>query len=608
VTNRALASSTPLTTLVAALLGTTLLTGAAQAQQAAPPVDPRSAPGPAPDVGAPEAADPDLRRRPGTPVPAPVDQTGVPRPRLNLPSESVPLPDRWRILETLGKKDNVLDPYAQNTLKGDKPVFDDWFVVANIISDSVYEPRSFPTPIGVQSSDEPDSNDLFGGVDQHVLVHTLIANLTVLKGRTAYKPPDYEFRFTPAWQVNYASVDEARVLYADPARGTTRRDQHIGLQELLIDYHIRNVSTRYDFDSIRVGIQPFNADFRGFLFQDSQLGVRLFGNRDNNIWQYNLAWFRRMEKETNSGLNTIEEPLRHDDVFLANVYHQDFPIIGLTSQATVAYNRNRDRDGPFFDSNKFQVRPAPFGDQRPREYDVGYAGVSVDGRVERLNLSASFYGAFGEDRNNAFTSEKNDIRAFFFAAEPSVDFDWVRVRGSFVYATGDKDPYDGKETGFDAIFENPQIAGSDTSYWIRQSIPFIGGGGVALSNRNGLLPSLRPSKEQGQSNFLNPGLILGGAGADFDLTPEFRISANANYLWFDETAVLENLRMQGDIPRDIGADLSVAAIWRPWFIQNVVLRVSGAAMLPGKGFDALYDDGGKTDAYYSVLANLILSY
>ena len=36
-----------------------------------------------------------------------------------------------------------------------------------------------------------------------------------------------------------------------------------------------------------------------FPFQDLQLGIRLFGNRDNNLWQYNLAWFRKLEKDTN---------------------------------------------------------------------------------------------------------------------------------------------------------------------------------------------------------------------------------------------------------------------------------------------------------------------
>jgi hypothetical protein len=69
----------------------------------------------------------------------------------------------------------------------------------------------------------------------------------------------------------------------------------------------RSITT---FDSIRVGIQPFNADFRGFLFQDNQLGVRLFGDRDANRWQYNIAYFQRLEKDTNSGLNDLGEKVR----------------------------------------------------------------------------------------------------------------------------------------------------------------------------------------------------------------------------------------------------------------------------------------------------------
>ena len=81
------------------------------------------------------------------------------------------------------------------------------------------------------------------------------------------------------------------------------------------------------------------------------------------------------------------------------------------------------------------------------------------------------------------------------------------------------------EGGFDAIFENPQFAGADTSYFIRQSIPFVGGGGgVFLNGRNGVLMDLRSSKEEGQSNFNNPGTILLGAGADFDVLPELRVS------------------------------------------------------------------------------------
>ena len=63
---------------------------------------------------------------------------------------------------------------------------------------------------------------------------------------------------------------------------------------------------------------------------------------------------------------------------------------------------------------------------------------------------------------------------------------------------------------------------------------------------------------------------------------------------------------QADIGRRIGTDLSVAWTWRPFFTQNIVLRVSGAALLPGGGFKDLYGD--RHSSYYSLLGNLIVTY
>jgi hypothetical protein len=270
---------------------------------------------------------------------------------------------------------------------------------------------------------------------------------------------------------------------------------------------------------------------------------------------------------------------------------------------------NREGDEFYIDDNGFPARPSLLGDLRPRNYDVVYVGYNADGRIGRINLTASAYGAFGQDRYSFFTSRSAEIRSFFAAAEASYDQDWIRVRLSGLWASGDHDPYDDRETGFDAVFENPVFAGADTSYWIRQSIPFAGGGrAVFLNGRNGVLNSLRSSKEQGQSNFNNPGTMLVGAGGDFDLTPTFRLSTNANHLWFENTSSLEALRNEGSIPRDIGWDLSAAAIWRPKATQNIVARPSAAALLPGKGFRDLFDNSNGNRNYYSVLANVILSY
>jgi len=582
------------------------------------------------EVDAPPV-DPELiegRQRPGYTAPLP-ERTiqrneGAIRapPPEAFPRDQLPIPDRWRLIETLGLvRENLFDPYNQNTYKGDRPINrekvpwlpikgDDWFFVANLISDTVYEPRTFPIPVGIQTTQDPDRLDVFGNNFSTVLSQTFLVGAALLKGSTNFKPPSIEYRVTLAFNMNYVEVPERRVLFVEPSRGTTRFDSFVGVQEAFVDYHFTEFDTeRFDFISIRAGIQPFQSDFRGFLFNDQQLGVRLFGSRDNNRFQFNLGAFWRLEKDTNSGLNSIVQRPRDDFVFVANAYRQDFLIPALTSQITVAYNMNREGGRIEVDTNGFPVRPALLGDLRGRDYDVVYLGYNADGRIGRINLTASAYWALGENRNNIFTGEPAKINAQFGALEASYDKNWMRFRLSGAYASGDKDPFDNKETGFDAIFENPVFAGADTSYWIRQTIPFAGGGrAVSVNGRNGILNSLRSSKEQGQSNFVNPGLVLTGIGADFDLTPEFRLSTNANHLWFQNTQVLQVLRNEGSIPREIGFDLSAAAIWRPKATQNIVMRLSAAALLPGKGFRNLFDNLGTGREFFSVLANVVLTY
>ncbi len=602
------------------------------AQAELPPATPPAEQGPVvvAEPAEPPAVDNEIiegRRRPDytEPLPEEVTQTNVgavraPPPEA-FPVDQVPVPDRWRLIESLGVvKERWWDPYNQNTYKGDRPINpdkvpwlpitgDDWFFVVNAVSDTVFEPRTFPIPVGVQTTERPDSIDVFGKDASYVLSQTFIVGAALLKGSTAYKPPDVEYRVTLAGNINYVDVPERRVLFVEPSKPSHRFDHFVGVQEAFFDYHFRNVSDRYDFDSVRIGIQPFQADFRGFLFNDNQLGIRFFGTRDNNRFQYNFGGFWRLEKDTNSGLNAVLQTPRDDYVFYVNAYRQDFLIPALTSQLTFVWNANREAQDVQIDDNGFPVRPALLGSLRGRDYDVFYLGYNADGRIGRINLTGSAYYAFGEDRNSFFTDERADISAYFAALEASYDRDWMRFRLSAAYASGDSDPYDDVETGYDAIFENPVFAGADTSYWIRQTIPFAGGGrAISVNGRNGILNSLRSSKEQGQSNFNNPGLVLVGAGADFDITPEFRLSANANHLWFENTATLQALRNEGSIPKAIGWDLSAAAIWRPKATQNIVFRLSGAALVSGSGFEDLFTALDNPGTYYSVLANVVLTY
>ena len=211
-------------------------------------------------------------------------------------------------------------------LKGDRPLKhfplgkgQDWFVALSAVSDTVVEPRSFPTPVGVQTTSGPGSNDVFGRASSLLLSQTVTTGFSLIKGSTAYKPPEIELRVTLAYNYNYVDVNERRILSVKPSAPTHRTDGFLGVQEAFLDYHLRNTSARYDFDSVRIGIQGFQADFRGFLLNDNMLGIRFFGNRDNNRFQYNLAAFQRIEKDTNSGLNDLTQRLRKDWIFLANL-------------------------------------------------------------------------------------------------------------------------------------------------------------------------------------------------------------------------------------------------------------------------------------------------
>jgi hypothetical protein len=535
-----------------------------------------------------------------------VARSALSRPDLKDYVQSIPVPDRWRIVDSLDPNaygQNFFDPYHRNTLKADKPVFGDWFFNLNAFSDSVLELRDIPTAVGGATTARDDENDVFGQPRQTFFSQTLGTEFVLYEGDTVFKPPEYEFRLSPVFDFNRETVDELQEVNIDPRRGTSRNDDFVGLQSAFFDMHLRDVSDRYDFDSFRIGIQPFSTDFRGFLFQDNQPGVRFFGTRDDNTFQYNFAYFRRLTKDTNSGLNDLDRPPRHDDIFASNLYWQDMPVLGLTSQWTIVYDRDRERNHPYYDSNGFLERPAPLGAEIGRDYDVVYVGYNMDGHWNRWNLTTSIYLAGGRESTGTFIQQSDQVRAGFAALEVSRDFDWIRPRLSLLYASGDRNPFDRKATGFDAIEENPQFAGADSSFWIRQAVPLVGGGGVDLTPRDGVLNDLR-SGNNSQSNFTNPGIWLAGLGVDFDILPTLRVSANANYLSMPDPQVVEVARAQTGLSHSIGEDVSASVIYRPLLSQNIVLRASYARLITGSGYDGLFPN---SDLNY-FLFNVLLAY
>jgi hypothetical protein len=518
--------------------------------------------------------------------------------------------DRWRIVpppyELDERSRGPLDPYHQNRWKGDLPIRgDDLFLNLSLVSDTLIEGRTLPTPSGA-SQDRTGHPEFFGREGQSFGNENVAFSVDLFRGDTAFRPIDRRIKATVVANLNDLRVAENGVVNPDVRDGTTRTRGFLALQELFGEMKLKTLSPNFDFLSARAGIQPFSSDFRGFIFTDTNFGFRLFGTLASNREQWNLALFDRLEKDTNSGLNTFER--RDQQVLVANFYRQDTFVLGYTAQASI--HLLRDGASFHFDENGFLARPDPTGSFTPHEIRAVYLGLAGLGHVGRFNLDHALYYVFGEDDLNPIAGRdpergnKVDIRAAMAALEVSIDRDWRRYRLGFFYATGDRRPTDRTARGFDAIFDNPAFAGGGFSFWNRLGIR-LAGTGVALVNRGSLLPDLRSSKEEGQPNFVNPGLRLLTTGVDLEVTPKLKIIATANHLEFDATETLETLLFQGGIDREIGWDLSVGARFRPYLNNQAVVVAGLATLLPGRGFIDIYERGR---ALYSAFVNLTLAY
>lgn len=510
----------------------------------------------------------------------------------------VPVTDRWRLgypdwdrygddhpfgVDAPYKKGHWWDPYNLNVLKGDYPVMGQHtFLRVTGQINSLQEYRQLPTPAtDFESTARPGEKQLFGNPNQYFTTNFFRLTLELFHGNTSFKPVDWNVRITPVFNFNYLDTKEIGVVNTDVRRGTTRFDDFMALEEYFVEAKLKDLSADYDFVSARVGSQQFTSDFRGFIFSDTNRAIRLFGTRLSNRDQFNIAAFRQAEKDTNSQLNTFED--RNQSVLIANYYRQDFIFPGYTAQFSVHYNE----DGPatHYDTNGFLARPDPVGVASPHRVEAAYLGMTGDGHIGRFNISNAIYWVTGRDSLNPIAGDSQRINAQMAAGEISYDRDWIRFRLSGFYASGDRNPYDHTATGFDSILDSPNFAGGQFSYWQRQQINLQG---VGLVNRFSLIPDLRSSKFEGQSNFVNPGLRLLNVGMDFELTPKTRLITNANYLQFDSVSVLQAFTFQNHIRRDIGVDLSAGLEYRPLLSDNIVLTGGYACLLPGGGFRDLY--------------------
>jgi hypothetical protein len=515
------------------------------------------------------------------------------------------VPNRWALEqpdyrryaptgEYIYTKPHWYDPFNRNRFKGDEPIWpavlgQQVFFNFTGSETTFIDGRKVPSPSNVSAA-QPGSSAFFGRGEQFFLDQTFRFTFDLFHGDASFRPVDWRIRVTPEVSLNYLDVRELGIVGPDVRAGTTRLDSHVGFQEAFVEYKLHDLSPNYDFVSVRAGIQEFNADFRGFLFVEEQPALRVFGDLKNDRIEYNAAYFNFLEKNTNSGLNTFSR--RKQQVMLGNVYIQDFFFPGYTAEFLGAYNK--DDGGLHYDDNGFLVRPAPVGNVINQgvgailhSIQVGYFGWLGSGHIKRINITHAFYEAAGKDSFNPIAGRPVTVNAQMAAVELSLDRDWIRYRISSFYSSGDNNPRNGRANGFDAIVDLPSFAGGLFSFWNREGIRLTGSG-VSLTTDGSLLPNMRSNKNEGQANFVNPGIFLVNAGTDIDITPKLKGFVNFNYLRFMRTEPLEFVLFQSPIRHNIGEDLGVGVTYRPPLSENIILTGGASMLQPGQGFRDIY--------------------
>jgi hypothetical protein len=466
----------------------------------------------------------------------------------------IPMPDRWRFpfprfnryspdMHTPWVEGSTFDPYNQNVWKSDYPIAGNHtFLNLNFQSNTTLNPRIVAAG---------------GRREQFFTNQNFVMGAEIFRGTGAFEPKRFALRITTVANFNF--INNGALNPFNSKRGNSR----LAVEELFLEKRLAVVSPNFDFLSLRVGMQNFNSDFRGFLYADNQTGARLFGTLNSQRDTYNIAVFFMRQRDEVSQLHSWDD--RHQTVFIMNWFRQDFLTKGYT--ALVNFHFNSDQGRLVGDRNQL---------------NVAYFGFHGDGKWGKLNVDHAFYWAFGKDSFNRLAGRDQTVNAQMGAFEAALDHDWVRWRGSFFYASGDNDLHDGTARGFDMIQDNPNFAGGPFQFWTQQQT-VIGGAVGLLKNKFSLLPNLR-NKFNNRSNFVNPGLLLANFGADMRLTPKWKMVTNLSYIRFAQAGLLRQLTGDPRITSGVGTDLSVGTKYRPFENENLFFVTGLAVMFPHGGY------------------------
>lgn len=421
-------------------------------------------------------------------------------------------PDRWAMLDAVGvqlPRGSIIDPYNQNLIKGDFPFPG---------TRTFFKLDALLNPVVVD--DSQDNGD--------TLINTNITIQTELfHGSTVFKPKDWAFKLSGKGLVQDGGNDI----------------EDASLLEAFGEVKIADVSANYDFISFRGGVQFFKSDFNGFIFQDFNLGGQFFGDLNANRNQFTLAFVTVQESQASGG---IQFDSQDQDVIFANWFQEDLFVPGFDVVFSVVHNQ---------DEQLLQLLGI--------EQSVTYVGFNSQGHLGRVVVNPTLYVATGEiDFGGGVT---NDISGYMFGVDFQFPKNYLNYRGAVFMTSGDDDPTDGDDEGFDAIKDNVNLFGGATS--------FVIGGGNLGTRPNSFIPSFRGLGTQ--SNFNNPGIVVVNAGIDAVLMPQLFFEGNINYFQLVEGEA------QGAPADDLGSEVNIAVTWRVFLNENFVIKAAVNVFAPG---------------------------
>ena len=536
---------------------------------------------PAPQAAAQETTDKDKDKADSSSAPA-AQQPAPAQPELK-PAESEkpqeakpgvsdiqPVHTRWRTYDLEGHPEysyKIYDPYHQNPIKGDYPLgTSNWFAEVDALDTTVYKSRRnvdfsnrFASQIAAGKLSFFDLNNFF--------------NENAIFG-TEFRHNDD--RFVPAnFRIRFDGVAD---LKHDINAFNNTTDSNGHFFDAFFDLQVHDFGhDNFDQMFVRGGIQFFKSDFHGLIFNDEGLGGRIFGAFDKNRFRYDAVMLKLFQKDAVSGFIDFTKPSSHD-VGILRFTAEDFLFKGWNSEWSFHYNH---------DPRKIVGGPGELN------LDTAYFGTTLNGHIGRIIFNPAIYGVTGHADHLVFGHPvEHSVGAYMGLVDIEYPLDNWRFRAGYVYTSGDSNPFDKHDSGFDSISDAVTLFGGPLSYFVGENIKFGNGDFVRA---NSFYSSLRGLNNQ--ANYVNPGMQLINTGVDTIFTRRVQMALNVNYYLFNELGAYANNNKFGVPVRilhhDGGFEQNVFLRFKPF------LRQLNDLLLIDTGFSVMQPLQGMKDAFGS---------